>query len=243
MTMRTKRVVGIVGGCVGLAAAAGAGVVARNWYRFGTLVEDGRTDRLLDRFMPSYDVREYHEIRVQAPATETYAALRDLDIRRSRIVRAIFRGRELLLQARHSDEEAVSRSLVRECEAIGWGMLAEQPGRELVMGAVTRPWEPEVRFWSLPPEEFAAFDAPGYAKIVWTLGAEPVGNGDSTAHTETRVLTTDASARARFRRYWALVSPGVVLIRRESLRVVKADAESRVRAAAPGRVSVLAPTN
>jgi hypothetical protein len=214
---------------VGLATIAGAGLMARNWYRFGARREDGRADPLLDRFMPVYDVREYHEIEVEAPVAETYAAARELDIRRSGLVRAIFRGRELLMHAK-GERENVSRPLVRECLALGWGLLSEEPGRELVMGAVTRPWEPNVRFWSLPPDEFAAFGAPGYAKIAWTLGAGEAGTGASVAHTETRVLLTDAAARSRFRRYWALVSPGVVLIRRESLRIVKADAEQRFRA-------------
>jgi hypothetical protein len=227
----TKRVAGIVGGAVGLATIAGAGLVARNWYRFGAPAEDGRTDPLLDRFLPVYDVREYHEIEVDAPAEAAYAAARALDLHRSGLVRAIFRGRELLMNARRSHDEEVSRPLVSECLSIGWGLLAEEPGRELVMGAVTRPWEADVRFWSLPPDEFATFDAPGYAKIVWTLAALPITSGASIAHTETRVWMTDAVARSRFRRYWALVSPGVVLIRRQSLRIVKADAEQRVRAA------------
>jgi len=194
-------------------------------YRFGAHRENGRPDPLLDRFMPVYDVREYHEIEVGAPAVETYAAARDLDIRRSRLVRAIFRGRELLLGSRPA--ESVARSLVDECLALGWGLLAEERGREIVMGAVTRPWEADVRFWSLRPAEFAAFDAPGYAKIVWTLAADEAGLARAIAHTETRVLATDAAARSRFRRYWALVSPGVVLIRHLSLRIVKADAEQR----------------
>jgi hypothetical protein len=226
MTTTTKRLAGIVGGAAGLATLAGAGLIARNWYRFGAPGEEGPADPLLDRFMPVYDVREYHEIAVEAPVAEAYAAARELDIRRSGLVRAIFRGRELLMQAK-GEHESVSRPLVRECLALGWGLLAEEPGRELVMGAVTRPWESNVRFWSLPPAEFAAFDAPGYAKIVWTLGARDDGAGASIAHTETRVLTTDPAARSRFRRYWALVSPGVVLIRRQSLRIVKADAERR----------------
>jgi hypothetical protein len=40
-------------------------------------------------------------------------------------------------------------------------------------------------------------------------------------------VATDAIARAKFRTYWAWVSPGVVLIRWLSLRLVKEDAESR----------------
>ncbi|PYQ51238.1 MAG: hypothetical protein DMF78_13770, partial [Acidobacteria bacterium] len=105
---------------MGLAAVVGAGVVARNWYRFGTLSKDGHSDPLLDRFIPVYDVREYHEIRVEAPVGVTYEAGRDLDIRRSGVVRAIFRGRELLLggQGRKGN---VPQSLVRETMALGWG--------------------------------------------------------------------------------------------------------------------------
>ena len=44
--------------------------------------------------------------------------------------------------------------------SIGWGVLAEVPGREIVMGAVTRPWMADVVFRPLPPEEFASFQEP-----------------------------------------------------------------------------------
>jgi hypothetical protein len=43
------------------------------------------------------------------------------------------------------------------------------------------------------------------------------------------VLATDPVSRARFRRYWAALSPGILLIRREALRLVKAEAERRPR--------------
>jgi hypothetical protein len=79
------------------------------------------------------------------------------------------------------------------------------------------------------PEEFAAFQEPGYVKIVFTLRADPVSVSESAVRTETRVATTDPIARAKFRRYWALVTPGVILIRRSLLRSVKADAERRTR--------------
>jgi hypothetical protein len=65
-------------------------------------------------------------------------------------------------------------------------------------------------------------------KIVWNLSVEPLGPSESMFRTETRVATTDAYARKRFRRYWAAFSPGIRLIRRESLSIVKADAEQRV---------------
>ena len=97
------------------------------------------------------------------------------------------------------------------------------------MGAVTQPWEPNVVFRALPPDEFIAFDQPGYVKIVWTLRADAIGVNASIFRTETRVIATDATARAKFRRYWSFLSPGIILIRRASLKPLRADAERRTR--------------
>jgi hypothetical protein len=207
-------------------AAVGAGYVVVTWCRYGAAAAEEPSDPLLDRFLPAYEVRERHAVAVAAPLEKTWAALCALDLQRSPLVRAIFHARELLMGAGYAPRPA-PRPFLEAAREMGWRELAEEPGREIVMGAVTRPWEADVRFWSLPPDEFAAFDAPGYAKIVWTLAAQPIGSGASIAYTETRVWMTDGAARSRFRRYWALVSPGVVLIRRQSLRIVKADAERR----------------
>ena len=97
------------------------------------------------------------------------------------------------------------------------------------MGAVTQPWMADVVFRPLPPEEFAAFRDPDYVKIVWTLRADPVGPAESVFRTETRAVATDSVARAKFRRYWSLLSPGIILIRWASLGQLKADAERRAR--------------
>jgi hypothetical protein len=104
------------------------------------------------------------------------------------------------------------------------------PDREIVVGAVTKPWEPNVTFRALPPDDFAAFSEPGFVKIAWTLRADPVDGGASIFRTETRAVATDAGARARFRRYWALASPGIALIRQLSLRPLKREAEQRAQA-------------
>jgi hypothetical protein len=112
---------------------------------------------------------------------------------------------------------------------MGWGVLAEIPGREVVVGAVTRPWEANVVFRALRSEEFAAFDEPDYVKIAWTLRADPVTASESVARTETRVTTTSPSAHAKFRRYWAAFSPGIVLIRQIAIRMVQQEAERRAR--------------
>ena len=129
------------------------------------------------------------------------------------------------------DHERRPRALLPQMLSLGWGVLGEVTGREIVVGAATRPWQPNVVFRALPPEAFAAFSEPEHVKIVWSLRADPDGAGRSIFRTETRAVATDAVSRAKFRRYWSLVSPGVALIRRFSLRPMKADAERRARAA------------
>lgn len=228
MGATTRRVarIGVAG--AGAIALLGVGYLARNWYGYGKVATAGPPDPLLDRFMPTYEVREYHEVRVAAPVGAAYEAARAMDINRSPLVRGIFRARQLALGGDKAG--APPRPLLEETQALGWSVLAEKPGREIVMGAVTQPWMANVRFEGLPPGEFAAFDRPAYVKIVFTLAADPIDANTSLVRSETRVATTDAYARARFRRYWTLVSPGVRLIRRESMRLVRADAVRRARA-------------
>ena len=224
-----------VGG-LALLALPYAGYVASTWYRYGrttrpTLERRGRESSLLDEFMPVYEVAERHEIRVEAPAEHTFAAARDMDVNRSPLVRAIFAVRTLPSRLRGHAPSPSSTPLLAETLALGWRVLAERPDREVVVGAVTQPWKADVRFRGVDPDAFAGFAEPGYAKIVWTLEALPLGATASRFRTQTRVATTDARSRELFRRYWAVFSPGILLIRRQSLKLVKDEAERRYRAA------------
>jgi hypothetical protein len=99
------------------------------------------------------------------------------------------------------------------------------------MGAVTQPWESNVVFRPLSPAAFAQFDEPNYVKIVWTLRADPLGTRESMFRTETRAVATDPVARAKFRKYWSFLSPGIILIRGAMLGPVRADAEQWARGA------------
>jgi hypothetical protein len=211
---------------VAVAAAAYAAYVALAWMRYGHASAPNRdaADPLLDTFMPAYDIAERHHIAVGAPAAITLAAARDLDLKQSAIVRTIFRAREIVLGT-DADTATRPRGLVALTTSIGWGVLADVPGRELVMGAVTQPWKANVVFRSLPPGEFAAFNEPGFVKIAWTLRADPVDAGRSVFRTETRAVATDAEARSKFRRYWSFLSPGIIVIRWMAIGPLKAAAE------------------
>jgi hypothetical protein len=229
MSKTSRRAWRVVGGGVGAITLFGLGHVATRWLRYGHVPKRKGPPTLLDRFLPDCEVLERHETRVAAPADVTYSAAREMSLGWSPLVRAIFRGRELLMRS-PATEDRPPQPLVDECLSIGWGVLAQESGREIVLGAVTQPWKGDVKFRALPPDEFAAFKEPGFAKIAWTIRVEPVGPEASRFYTETRVATTDADARRRFRRYWTMVSPGVRLIRKESLRLVRGAAEHRYRA-------------
>jgi hypothetical protein len=212
----------------GAAVAAGfyVGNAALAWWRYGKVrgAPADAADTLLDGFMPQYDVVERHQIRVDAPAEATLSAARNIDLMGNPLARAIFKARELVLRAK-PDEGAHARGILDTTLSIGWVVLAEVPGREIVVGAVTKPWASNVVFRSIPPSLFAQFAEPGYVKIVWTLRADPIDGGRSIFRTETRAVATDAFARRKFRRYWAFASPGISLIRRVTLRPLKDEAE------------------
>ena len=181
-------------------------------------------DLLLDRFMPDYDVVERHHITIGAPAAVAFEAACHLDVSRHPVVRAIVGARQLLLRA---DPDTTPRpsGLLAYTRSIGWGDLALIPGREIVLGAVTRPWEPNVTFQPLAPDIFRAFNEPGYVKIAWTLRADTRHDGNCEFWTETRAIATDETSRRRFRWYWARVSAGIALIRRSMLRPLRLQAE------------------
>ena len=227
---RARRLV-IGGACI--AASGYAAYVATTWWRYGhpARARDGEADDLLDRFMPVFDVVERHHADVGAPAEITFAAAKEMPLSSLPLVRGIFKAREWLLGAEPDDRER-PKGLVDEVLSLGWGVLVEAPGREIVIGAVTKPWEPNVTFRALPPEQFAQFAEAGYVKIAWTLRADPAGPARSTFRTETRALATDACARSNFRSYWSFLSPGILLIRRLSLKPLAAEAERRAGLAA-----------
>jgi hypothetical protein len=217
------------------AAAAGAGVLglgayaALAWARYGH-VKPTRypRDELLDRFLPNPEVDEYHQLEVRAPAAITLAAAKETDLQTAPIAKAIFwlRAVPALLRGEPFRPQG-SRGIVAETLSLGWGVLAEEPDREIVIGAYTQPWHEQVTFHSLPPEEFAGFNQPGYVKIAWTLGAEPLGPNASLLVTRTRAVATDPEARRRFRRYWAPMSAGIILIRYAGLPRMRKEAERR----------------
>jgi len=213
------------------------GWAAVSYARYGGPYRRDRSenDESLERFIPKYDVYERHTIVVNARPDVTLAAARNQDMFDSPLINAIFKARGWAMGS--SPETPFRRQgLLGTTLALGWRVLEDIPGRELVVGAVTRPWQANVVFRGIAPEQFADFHEPDYVKIVWTLRVDPIDGGDRCLFsTETRAVATDEEAARKFRVYWALASPGISLIRRVGLPTLKATAEQIGATTAPSQ--------
>jgi hypothetical protein len=184
----------------------------------------------LERFIPQPDVRERFETTIRAPADVAIEVATRFDMQSLRWVRAVFWLREKLMRSARSAPRK-PQGILEETRALGWGLLAEEPGRLVVCGAVCQPWLADVKFSPVAPGDFATYGQPDQVKIAWTLEAEEIGPGVTRFAQETRVVATDERARTKFRRYWRWARFGIIAIRLLMLPAVRRAAERRAAAA------------
>ena len=189
---------------------------------------------LLDRFLPEFDVRTQHVIRVDAPAGHVYASLWSTDFDHWGVTRALYAIRTLPALAlapantwhRFREELCLHQFTLQDLLGHGFGLLAEQAGEELVIGTVGRFWRARGELRATTGADFMKPAATGTAKAAWNFAVRQHTNGGTELRTETRVLCADSAARWRFRAYWTLISPFSGLIRRELLAAVRVRAEA-----------------
>lgn len=181
---------------------------------------------VLERFIPDPDVRERFETTIRAPAGLVMEIAGGFDMQSVGLIRVIIGMRERLMGTSPSAPRK-AQGLLAETRSLGWGVLAEEPGRLVACGATCQPWLADVKFSALAPGEFRSFSAPGLVKIAWSLEAESMGPALTRLAQETRVVATDEPARIRFRRYWRWARFGIVAIRLLMLPAVRREAERR----------------
>ena len=169
----------------------------------------------IDEFLSDAHVESHHERTIDASAAQVFETIEGLDFRDSWIVRTLLRLRGLPDRAFR----------LRDLTQVGFLELARDEKRELVLGLVAQPWRFSGNLQTLAPEEFVAFEEPGFAKVAWNFELIPSAADRTRLSTRTRVFCTDAQSRRRFRAYWALIGPFSGLIRRMMLRLVAQRAE------------------
>lgn len=181
---------------------------------------------LLDRFIPHPEARERFEVCVRAPASLVMEVACNFDMQSLPVVKAIFWLRERALRS-ESPAPRKPQGILEETRALGWGLLAEQPGTFVACGAACQPWHANVTFSPVAPAEFLAYATPGQVKIAWTLEAHAQGPALTRFAQETRVAATDGHARTLFRRYWRWARFGIISIRLLMLPAIRREAERR----------------
>jgi hypothetical protein len=181
---------------------------------------------LLEAFAPNPDALEVHGIEVDAPPDVVYRTLWTVDFARLPVVAVLLGLRALpALLGRRRGRLASRRLTLHEIVEAGFGTLAEEPGREIVLGVSGRFWR---LTGNLEPFDRQAFSQPvpaGMAQGVWSFRVLPRGERGSVLSTETRVTCGDAPSRSKFRRYWFVVRPFSGLIRILMLRTIRRTAE------------------
>ena len=181
---------------------------------------------LIEEFLPNHDMLQHYEVDVAAPTEEVYAAAVGLDLSKARWSRLLFmvRGVPHLLTGKLRPSSGFG---LEQFEAMGFVRLAEDVGKELVLGTVGRFWKPTSGIERIRAENFKGFDRPGYAKAVMNFRVEPT-EGGSKFITETRVLCTSDDARRKFKAYWTLIGPFSGFIRTEMLSAIRTSAERQL---------------
>jgi hypothetical protein len=165
---------------------------------------------------------------VCAPADSVYAALRSTDFGTSLLLRLLFalRGLPARLVNRSSAPKLSGCITLDNLIAAGFGIVAEDAGRELVLGVGGRFWRPAPDAQPITRADELARPGVGYAHAGWNFTVRALGDGTALLSTETRIVTGDPASRRRFRAYWLLVRPFSGIVRRVMLRAIRREAES-----------------
>ncbi|NBM18720.1 hypothetical protein [Streptomyces sp. GC420] len=204
----------------------------------GPALEYPTAPLLFDAVLPETRYSRLECVMIPAAPQVTYAATRSLDLLsvHSPLFDMVTWARGVPDRLRHRPAPVLPSLRVAdlfdtpgtEGRAQPWVALAENPGREIVFGAVAKVWRPVIEWHRTESAEFARFTEPGWAKTAAAFVVHPYGTDRSLLTYEARTVCTDPESTARFSRYWGLVSPGVGIVLRATLRTVRSSA---VRAA------------
>jgi hypothetical protein len=197
---------------------------------------------LADEFLPVYDVSDAVATVVHADVATTWDALLDADLievgRQRPAVAVLGALRALPEIANHivhgqAPPKAPKTLRLRDLTTLGpeqggWVLLGERPRDEIALGLVGKFWRPVIEYAHVRAGEFADFAVPGFAKTVYSLSVQPVGEDRTRLTGLMRTATTDEEARRWFRRYWTFgVGSGAHVLVSGLLDVVREAAEAR----------------
>jgi hypothetical protein len=179
---------------------------------------------MLDDFIPGPQLVEVDHVDVAATPERAYAAMRELDLARSPVLRVVLR------LARRLDIEAFGPFTARIADigraGSGFTMLEDVPARTLTIGAIGRLWEPGAELLDIPAGRFATMAEPGYGKVVLQLRFCALGDDGTRIETELRLSATDDLSWAAMRRHYRLVGPFARFARHHVLAMLQRELDT-----------------
>jgi hypothetical protein len=127
---------------------------------------------MIDRYLPRWDVGEHHEITIRITPKQTYQAVKDLDLGRSRLIRLLFTLRGLP----HKDAMTLET-----LKLVGFVVLEEDPPCEIVLGLVERFWRMQGGLHKVEATEFPSFADPGFVKAAWNFHVARAEGGSTVS--------------------------------------------------------------
>jgi hypothetical protein len=168
-----------------------------------------------------------HAIEVHAPRERVDAAIRGVTAGEIFLFRTLTSLRRM---GRGGPENILNvpehKPVLEVATQTSFWTLANAPGKEIVVGTlVIRP-----PGWRVPDdptlEWFRGLEQPGFALATMSFSIHEISPELFRVVTETRVHATDERSRRAFARYWRVIYPGSVLIRRQWLQAIRRRAEA-----------------
>lgn len=183
-----------------------------------------KSQNLINQFLPKYRLRQVDRIRLSCSPEKAWDTIRNFDTYDLAISKFLFNLRvipeQIFKRFRGQKVRLKRHSRINDFTGAGKGfqILAEEPGREIVIGSIGKFWKLNIEYAEFDIHKFQEFRKPGYGKLVWNLRLDPDSQSGSWLTWELRVTSTDDSSWSKFRKYWFLIGNFSHLLRRMALK-------------------------
>jgi len=171
---------------------------------------------LLDKYLPKYTYKEYHEIQISCSKEKAYEAARNLDFSKSKIIKFLFKIRGL---------PTSDLTLEGFSNQVNFTFIEEIKNEEFIIAFWAKIWVEKI----MDRKQFAIDNESRRLKVVWNFKINHVEDGLVVVSTETRVYCIAMITKLFFSICWPIIRPFSGLIRKEMLKIIKENAEHNHR--------------
>jgi hypothetical protein len=189
------------------------------------------TDLEIDKLLPDYTSKEYHEVIVNASVEAAKQTLQSTGVSDIPVVHLLLKIRGIADEKDMSNAAANNRACSDTFSTPDFNFFVVNPNELITVmilqasmitnGSKKIPAPPEIT----KLEQFSAFNQPGYVKVAVNFRFVNRDNGQTLMSTETRNWPVTKKDARTFGIYWRIIYPGSAMIRRIWLDVINKKAQ------------------